>query len=302
MPQEGLDYPFRGSDHPWEGSGYPREGSSVPSEGLRIPSRPPPIIRPVTPSARRIESRFVQVSGLRMHVRLAAGPAGGGGAPLVLVHGLGVSSRYMVPLAEILASSRAVYAPDIPGFGKSDKPRRALDIHQQAEILAAWMSAMGLDRAAFFGHSLGCQVVADLAYHHPEAVDRLVLAAPTIDDHGRSVPRELLRLLRDVPREPFSLVPIVAADYLRAGLGRALRTLRYGLADRIEEKLPRLAMPALVLRGERDPVVSEPWTERVCRLLPRGRLAIVPKAAHAFHFSAPREVAGLLIPFLDEDR
>jgi pimeloyl-ACP methyl ester carboxylesterase len=132
-------------------------------------------------------------------------------------------------------------------------------------------------------------------------VERLVLASPTVDDAGRSVPRELLRLLRDVPREPFSLVPIVLTDYLRAGLGRALRTLRDALADRIEEKLPGLAMPALVVRGERDPVVSERWTEKVCRLLPQGRLAVLPRAAHALQFSFPHELAALLTPFLDED-
>ncbi|HEY0511265.1 MAG TPA: alpha/beta fold hydrolase [Thermoanaerobaculia bacterium] len=234
-----------------------------------------------------------------MHVRASAGPAAGG-VPVVLVHGLGVSSRYMLRLAEVLAVSRPVYAPDIPGFGRSEKPRRPLDVHAQAEFLAAWMPVAGLGRAAFLGHSLGSQVVADLAAHHPQLVARLVLAAPTVDDAGRSVPRELLRLLRDVPREPLSLAPIVAADYLWAGLGRVLRTLRYALADRIEEKLPALDMPALVVRGGRDPVVSEGWAEKVCGLLPRGRLAVVPRAAHALQHSVPRELATLLTPFLDE--
>jgi 2-hydroxy-6-oxonona-2,4-dienedioate hydrolase len=145
-------------------------------------------------------------------------------------------------------------------------------------------------------------VVADLAFHHPERVLRLSLAAPTIDDHGRSVARELLRLLRDSWREPFSLVPIVLVDYLRAGLGRALRTLRHALADRIEDKLPSLPMRTLVLRGGRDPVVSERWTERVHGLLPAGRLEVVARAAHAFQYSSPREVAELLVRFLDEDR
>ena len=252
-------------------------------------------------AARKPDSRFLQVGGLKVHVRVAAGPPAGG-RPLVLVHGLGVSSRYMVQLAGILGAGRPVYAPDIPGFGRSEKPPRALDVHGQAEFLAAWMPAAGLDRAAFFGHSLGSQVVADLACHHPRLVERLILAAPTIDDAERSVSRELLRLLRDVPREPLSLGPIVVADYLRAGLGRTLRTLRYALADRMEERLPALAMPALVTRGRRDPVVSEPWTEKVCRLLPQGRLAVLPRAAHALQFSFPRELAALLTPFLDEDR
>lgn len=252
------------------------------------------------PPARRPESRFVRVDGLRVHVRAWAGPPAGG-RPLALIHGLGVSSRYMVRLGRLLSAGRAVYAPDIPGFGRSEAPRRTLDVHGQAELLAAWMLVMGLDRSAFFGHSLGSQVVADLAWHHPGLVERLVLAAPTIDDRERSVIRELLRLLRDAPREPPSLIPVVAAAYLRAGPARILRTLRYALADPLEKKLPGLGMPAFVVRGGRDPVVSEPWTEKVCRLLPRGRLAVVPAAAHALQFSHPGELAALLTPFLDEE-
>jgi pimeloyl-ACP methyl ester carboxylesterase len=233
-----------------------------------------------------------------MSFRVSAGsPAG---TPLVLVHGLGVSSRYMVRLMRSLGAERPVYAPDLPGFGRSGSPPRTLDVHGLAEFLAAWMAAAGLERAALLGHSLGCQVVADLAIHHPRLVDRLILAAPTIDDSERSVARELTRLLRDAPREPFSLIPVVATAYLRAGFRRLLRTLRYALADRIEEKLPAIEVPALVVRGGRDPVVSGPWAEKVAGLLPRGRLAVLPKAAHALQFSAPDELAALLRLFLAE--
>ncbi len=254
----------------------------------------------MTPPAGKPESRFVRVDGLRVHVRIWPGPPAGG-PPLALIHGLGMSSRYMVRIAGLLCAGRPVYAPDIPGFGRSATPRRPLDVQEQAELLAAWMRVLGLDRAAFLGHSLGSQVVADLANRHPRLVERLILAAPTIDDRERSVPRELLRLLRDAPREPLSLIPLVAADYLRAGPGRILRTLRYALADPLEEKLPTLEMPALVVRGGRDPVVSEPWTEKVCQLLPRGRLAVIPAAAHALQLSHPRELAALLTPFLDAE-
>ncbi len=236
----------------------------------------------VTPPNPQLASPDVEVEGLRVRVRISIDPLGVGRVPLVLVHGLGVSSRYMTPLAECLAASRPVYVPDLPGFGGSEKPPRPFDVQQQAEFLAA--------------------LLAVLAFHHPERVARLALAAPTVDDAGRSVPRELLRLLSDIPREPLSLIPVVARDYLRAGLGRILRTLRYALADRIEEKLPAIRVPTLVLRGERDPVVSERWSETCRRLLPAGRLAVVPGAGHALQWSSPREVADLLIPFLDEDR
>jgi pimeloyl-ACP methyl ester carboxylesterase len=258
----------------------------------------------VIPPPQPLDRRWAEVHGLAIHAWRSPGPprptGAAGAVPLVLVHGLGVSSRYFLRLAGRLAAGRPVLAPDLPGFGRSATPPRPLDVHAQADFLAAWMPAMGLERAAFLGHSLGSQVVADLALRHPHRVERLVLAAPTIDDGGRSVPRELLRLLRDVPREPFSLVPIVTRDYLRAGLGRVLRTLRYALADRLEEKLPLLDLPVLVLRGARDPVVSERWSEKVAALLPHGRLAVVPGAAHALQFSHPREVAALLDSFLDE--
>jgi 2-hydroxy-6-oxonona-2,4-dienedioate hydrolase len=240
------------------------------------------------------------VDGLRAHVLAWAGPPAGG-TPLVLVHGLGVSSRYMIPLAGILAASRPVYAPDIPGFGRSAKPRRTLGVPGQADFLASWMAAAGLERAAFLGHSLGSQGVADLASRRPGLVERLVLAAPTIDDSGRTVPGEVLRLLLDVPREPFSLIPVVMADYLRAGPVRIFRTLRHALADRVEEKLPAIGMPALVMRGERDPVVRGPWAEKVRRLLPRGRLAVIPRAGHALQFGFPRETAAAVAAFLAEE-
>lgn len=252
------------------------------------------------PPAARPESRFVTVDRLRVHVRVWPGPPEGG-RPLVLIHGLAMSSRYMVRLGGLLGAGRAVYAPDIPGFGRSESPPRALDVHGQAELLAAWARALEIGRAAFLGHSLGSQVVADLASRHPQLVERLILAAPTIDDRERSVIQETLRLLRDAPREPLSLIPLVAAAYLRAGPARIFRTLRYALADPMEEKLPALGMPALVVRGGRDPVVSEAWTEKVYRLLPRGRLAVIPAAAHALQFSRPGELAALLTPFLDEE-
>jgi pimeloyl-ACP methyl ester carboxylesterase len=243
-----------------------------------------------------IERRVARVDGLRMSSRVSS--PDGPGMPLVLVHGLGVSSRYMVPLMKSLGPGRPVHAPDLPGFGRSGSPPRTLDVHGLAESLRAWMAVEGLDRTVLLGHSLGCQVVADLAFHHPRLVDRLILAAPTIDDSERGVARELVRLLRDALREPLSLFPVVATAYLRAGFRRLLRTLRYALADPIEEKLPAIEIPALVVHGGRDPVVSGPWAEKVAGLLPRGRLAVLPRAAHALQFSAPDELAALLRLFL----
>jgi 2-hydroxy-6-oxonona-2,4-dienedioate hydrolase len=74
---------------------------------------------------------------------------------VVLVHGLVVSSRYMVPTAERLTSHCRVFAPDLPGFGRNEKPPRALDVAGLSDALSAWMGELGLERAALVGNSFG---------------------------------------------------------------------------------------------------------------------------------------------------
>jgi hypothetical protein len=68
------------------------------------------------------ESRWTPVEGVRMHARMSEGPASEGSPTVVLVHGLVVSGRYMLPTLRHLAPSCKVYAPDLPGFGRSEKP------------------------------------------------------------------------------------------------------------------------------------------------------------------------------------
>jgi 2-hydroxy-6-oxonona-2,4-dienedioate hydrolase len=219
---------------------------------------------------------------------------------VVLVHGLVVSSRYMVPTAEQLAPHCRVFAPDLPGFGRSEKPRRVLDVAGLSDALSAWMGEVGLERAALVGNSFGCQIIADLAVRHPGRVERAVLQGPTMDPLGRSVPRQVGRFLLDAPREPLSLLPIELLDYLSAGTRRAWRTFRYALEDRIEEKLPNMRVPTLVVRGSRDPIVPQRWAEEATRSLPMGRLVVIQGSAHTVNYSSPLELARVVLPFLSE--
>ncbi len=135
------------------------------------------------------ESCRVVVNGLGMYAVSAGEISRGGRIPLVLVHGLGVSGRYLLPALTELARSTRVYVPDLPGFGRSARPTRPLDVPELSDWLGAWMRAVGLSRAVLMGHSFGCQVVVDFALRHPELVERLVLAAPTVDPRARSALR-----------------------------------------------------------------------------------------------------------------
>lgn len=218
--------------------------------------------------------------------------------PVVLVHGVIASHRYMIPTAERLAASRRVYVPDLPGFGHSSKPSHPLTVPELADVLAAWLPAVGLERAVFIGNSFGCQVVANLAARHPERVDRLVLISPTVDPAARSMLGQGLRLLRDAPRERLSLWPLLTRDLLDMGLRRAYLTVHIMLRDRIEDTLPAVTAPTLTVRGSLDPIVPQPWVEEMTRLLPAGNLVTLRGAAHAINYSAPDALIDVIEPFI----
>lgn len=227
-----------------------------------------------------LEGRRLDVDGLGVHALVADGPPG---APVVvLVHGQGMSSRYMEPLGDRLARFARVHAPDQPGFGASAEPPRALDLEGLADFHAAYLRATGLGRATLLGNSFGCQIAAACAERHPEAVERLVLQGPTADPASRTVVGIARRWFENGRHEP-SNPGFLLAEYRRAGFARVAGTFRAMLRDRIEDRLPKVTAPVLVVRGERDPIAPEAWAARLAGLAPRGRLVTVPGAAHTMN-------------------
>lgn len=245
-----------------------------------------------------LREHWSRVRGLRVHARMADlvdRP------DVILVHGVGVSSRYMIPTARRLAEHCRVWAPDLPGFGRSDKPRTPLRLAELAEALGEWIDAVGVGPSALIGNSFGCQIIVDLAVRRPEVVDRLVLQGPTVDPEARTWPGQLSRWVRNAPYERPTMTPLIVADYWDAGLARVFQTFRDALDDPIERKLPAVRVPALVVRGEKDPIVPQRWAEEVARLLPRGSLAVI-EGAHTLNFAAPEPFVASILPFLLDSR
>jgi 2-hydroxy-6-oxonona-2,4-dienedioate hydrolase len=250
-----------------------------------------------------LRSGWTLVRGLRLHSRQsAAPPAVAHPLPVILIPGLIVSSRNMVPTARLLAAAGFwVMALDLPGFGKSDRPPRMFDIPVLADMLTEWLDAANIPRADFLANSFGCQVLADFASRYPERVHRVVMTGPAMDAKARNFVRPILRLLADIFAEPV-IVPSALYDLFEIGLRDALQTYLLALRDRIEDKLPRVQAPALVIRGENDPIAPQAWTERVASLIPGDvPLRVVPGAGHALNYSSPKKLVDLVIPFLSQE-
>jgi pimeloyl-ACP methyl ester carboxylesterase len=221
----------------------------------------------------------------------------GDGPVFVLVHGIGVSSRYFQPTAAELARLGRVYLVDLPGYGAAPDPKRDVSLDDHADVLAGFLEASALGAPIVVGHSMGAQVVARLALRHPGLVSSIVLMAPTLPPEARTFWRAIGRLLHDGLREPLIVTLIAATDYfIRCGVPYLLRQMPHLLNDRLEHVVSSLTVPTLVLAGDRDPIVPPAWGEDLARRVPGAQYATVA-GAHVVMFTDPQGIADEIARF-----
>jgi pimeloyl-ACP methyl ester carboxylesterase len=266
----------------------------------------------------------LRASGVRVaHVQ--AGPyrvrylEAGSGPPLVLVHGLASNAaqdwgRLIPPLARRLH----VYAPDLPGFGGSDRPADAdYSIPMQVEAVRAFMKAVHVDRARVAGISMGGWIVSRLAGAHPGMVERLVV----VDGAGMrplapDIPADALlphdedgvrRLVATVRHKAPPLPSFVARDILARRLKdewivrRALESMRAG-HDWLDGTLGRADMPVLVVWGRQDRLLPVAYARRLAAEFPHSEIEVLHGCGHVPMADCPEAFDREVIPFLVADR
>lgn len=217
-----------------------------------------------------------------------------GGAVHVLVHGIGVSARYLRRLARELAEGGAhVLVPELPGFGRTPQTASAPSVAELADGLAFELGLRGVSGAVLTGHSMGTQVVAEAVRRHPHLASRVVLIGPVVDPRAPSMLAQAARLTLDALLEPPSGNAIVLSDYLRAGPRWYAAQLPHMLGFDVRGAVAALACPVLVVRGARDPVAPARWVEELAGCAADGVAVEVRGAAHLVQHVRAREVAAL---------
>ena len=237
----------------------------------------------------------------------------GSGAPTVYLHGSGLT-RMWLPFLERLSGSLDVVAPELPGFGDTALPDWLEGFDDLVLYCDALLEALGLDAVHLVGQGLGGWVAAELAVVYPRRFASLSLITPTglrlrdvpSIDTFRMTPEESLAALfngrEDRHRELFAQEGELE-DAVRAyqeSTARALLTWNPRYDRKLDRRLARLAMPALVLGAEDDRVVPTPMAARYGELIPGARVVTVAGApgepsGHLLHVEQPDEVARLVV-------
>lgn len=224
----------------------------------------------------------------------------GEGEPVfLLVHGIGMGRLVFAELIDDLRRRGRVIAIDQPGYGASPEPPRTPTMERTADLLAALLRDRGVSDVITIGHSMGTQVVAELAVRHPDLVGATVLIAPTVDENARRLAIQIGRLLLDLWGESPKVILLGGAEYLRAG-PHLRRKLRAMMVHRPEKIYPRITQPTLVLRGENDRVVPDAWGHYVAGIVPDASYDVLPHTSHQSMIRDAAPTTHRIARFLDE--
>jgi non-heme chloroperoxidase len=239
---------------------------------------------------------------------------GGGGEPLVLLHGYSDSWRSYLPLMRELPSSMRLVALSQRGHGDSSKPTTAYGTEVMARDLARAMDHLGIARAVVVGHSMGSLVAQRFAQDHADRVSRLVLIGAFASLKGNPGAEALWRDAISTMTDP--VPPAFARDFQSSCLARPVpeeflsevvaeslklpahvwrNALEAVMNEDRSHLLGRIVAPTTIIWGDRDAFCGKAEQERLARSIPGARLLVYEGTGHAPHWEEPARAAADLV-------
>ena len=239
------------------------------------------------------EQRYLRLDGARIHYQ-----SGGAGEPLVLLHGLSGSSRWWAHNVAALSERFHVYVVDLIGYGQSRGQRFSL--HKAGALIGNLLDALAIERVNLMGHSMGGYIAGELAAHHPERVDRLVLVDALAVPVGRTLARSAVGLVESLRYLPMDFLPVLVGDALRAGPHTLARSILEIQQADLTSMLSHIQARTLIVWGEHDKLLPVERGEILHRALPLAEYRVVERAGHNPMWDQPEIFNQAVIAFLEQ--
>lgn len=261
----------------------------------------------------RTEHKFADLStGVRL-AYVEQGPREG--MPVILLHGLSDSHHSYDLVRPLLPGRWRVFAVTMRGHGLSDKPETGYAMRDFARDVAAFMDAVGLERAVLVGHSMSSAITLQTAADYPERVSGVVLIGAfahfetpamhelhsAVFDFGESCGGEFALAFQES-----TLANMIPQSFLDTAVAESMRVPGYawrGAVQGLIEFEPCVAArrchaPAVILWGDKDAYCPRSDQNDLRAALRTSRLFTLPNVGHAIHWEKPADTAALLRAFI----
>lgn len=249
--------------------------------------------------------------------------SGRGSKHVLLIHGLGGSAESWIHNIDVLAKHFHVFAPDLVGFGKSDKPKIKYDMKTFTNFINRFMNSVGIKKANIIGSSMGGQIAAEFTISYPTKVEKLVLVGPAgIPPKEFKGTVELKRYVKVLDANNMAEVrkALTPIDASRSSITKEYVTSVYeyvmmpetrhaflsslqesAKAPRLAERLKSIKAKTFVIWGKDDNLIPVKYCEPFITKMDDCRLLIIEKCGHRPHAEKPNIFNAAVRNFLEEN-
>lgn len=250
----------------------------------------------------------IEINGMQMYYEVT-----GAGDPLIVLHGAYMNIPSMGAIIPRLAATHRVYALEFQGHGRTTDIDRPITYPNLADDVAAFMEAVGLQKADVFGYSMGAIAGLQLAMRHPEKVNKLVAASVAYDIRGwqptftAAIPQMTVEMIVAMPFADDYRKLAANPDGFPALAAKLIVLEKEPMAW--EADVMAMKTPVLIITGDADVATLE-HSVAMFRLLggggmgdmgqplPASRLAVLPATSHTAVITQPDLLVGFIEPFL----
>ena len=259
-------------------------------------------------SDKLLNDRYIKIGNINTHYWAA----GDEGPVLILIHGLGRSLETWKLNIDALAQKHRVYALDLAGFGRSDKPMVQYSVPYLTQFVRDFLVSQQVDRATIIGNSMGGAIALQMAFSHPEWIHKLILVAPvgfgtelymglrlvTVPYIGEIMTRPhhigarfmLKSIIFDKSLITNEMIDLEFQIAALPGAGNALlatarsflgiKGVKPKFVNSIVSNVHRLKCPTLVIWGKQDKILPVRQAHHAAHKIPNAKLKLLDECGH----------------------
>ncbi len=242
---------------------------------------------------------------------------GGASGNIVLIHGLGGFAERWSTVMPILSKKYRVIAPDLPGYGFSDKPSIDYTPEFFSKFVFDFLDSLDIRKTNMIGTSLGGQIVAECAITQSKMIEKIILASPsgimknstpTLDAYSMAA----LYPSYDTVKTAYEMMTgskNVTTESIEGFIKRmtqpnakmAFMSTLLGLKNSqpITDRLPNITAPTLIIWGKQDTLIPVKYANDFTVSIKNCQLEIMETCGHTPHIEEPAKFSQIILNFLN---